>query len=86
MMKGNEREMTKQQARGHRDQAVEAVKEAQAACGKAISPLEHQRAKNWLAGALEELTEAKAELRRANLAAMGAAPLDPRPPSHHGAS
>jgi hypothetical protein len=50
MMKGNEREMTKQQARGHRDQAVEAVKEAQAACGKAISPLEHQRAKNWLAG------------------------------------
>ena len=68
-------EMTKQEAQAHRDRAVQAVKDAQAACGKAASPLERQRAKQWLAAAHDELAEAKAELRKVNLAAMGAAPL-----------
>jgi hypothetical protein len=67
---------TKDQAQQHRDRAVQAVKDAQAACGKAIGPIERDRAKAWLATAHKELVEAKAELRACNLAAAGAKPLD----------
>jgi hypothetical protein len=67
--------VTKQEAQKRRDTAVEAVKAAQAACAKAIGPIEHQRAKQGLAAALEELAEAKA-LRAVNLLAAGARPIE----------
>jgi hypothetical protein len=68
--------MTKEQAQQRRDLAVEGVRSAQVACGKAIGRLEHQRAKQLLAAAHTELAEAKAELRKINLAASGAAPIE----------
>jgi hypothetical protein len=68
--------VTKQEAQQCRDTAVEAVKAAQAACAKAIGPIEHQRAKQGLAAALEELAEAKAALRAVNLLAAGARPIE----------
>jgi hypothetical protein len=67
--------LTKAQAQAARDLAVQRVKDAQAACGKAIDQLERDRAKAWLAAAHEELAEAKAKLRACNLAASGAKPL-----------
>jgi hypothetical protein len=73
--------MTKEEAQQRRERAVEAVRAAQAACGRAIGQLEHQRAKQWLAAAQTELTEAKAELRKINLAASGAAPIETATPA-----
>ena len=72
--------MNKEGAQQRRDQAVQAVKDAQAACGKAIGQLERDRAKAWLAAALEDLAEAKAALRAANLAAAGAKPIEAQTP------
>jgi hypothetical protein len=57
-----QREMNKQEAQHRRDQGVQAVKDAQALCAKTVG-IERQRAKAGLAAALEELAEAKAELR-----------------------
>lgn len=69
--------MTKDQAQRARDQAIEAVKDAQALCAKTVG-VERQRAKAGLAAALEQLAEAKAELRACNLAASGARPIEPQ--------
>jgi hypothetical protein len=67
--------MTKELAQQRRDNAIEAVKNAQALCAKTVG-IERDRAKAGLAAALEELRQAKVELRKANLAAAGAAPLE----------
>jgi hypothetical protein len=72
--------MTKEQAQERRARCIEAVKDAQAACAKAVGPVEHDRAKAGLAAALEQLAEAKAELRKVNLLTSGAKPIEPPPP------
>jgi hypothetical protein len=70
--------MTKVQAQTARDQAVEAVKDAQMKCAKSIG-VEKSRAKAELAVRLQELAEAKLELKRINAAASGLAPIEAKP-------
>jgi hypothetical protein len=71
--------VTKIQAEAARVRAIQAVKDAQAAIGKAFGPVEKQRAKTALAVRLAELAEAKAALKQINVAQAGLAPIAPTP-------
>ena len=68
--------MTKEHAELNRQRAIAAVKEAQAALGRATSVSERAWLKQELESRQAELAEAKRALREINLAAIGAKPIE----------
>ena len=68
--------MTKEHAEQNRLHAIEAVKQAQAALGRASSNSERARLKKNLDERLADLAQAKAKLRELNLLAAGAKPIE----------
>ena len=70
--------LTKAQAQAARDLAVQAVKDAQCAVGKAVGQ-DKERAKVALQVRLEELAVAKEALKKINVASSGLAPIEEHP-------
>jgi hypothetical protein len=71
--------MIKQHAESLRLKAVEAIAATQSKLGRAVGA-ERERLKAELAQRCAELVEAKATLRKINLALAGAQPIEPPPP------